>query len=104
MPDLEQIHQELPDNMQIIGILFDVKSMDVPQYQKALDIVEETGVTYTSLIGNESMTGLLRSVRAVPTSFFVDSNGCIIGSAVVGADPAAYQAVLEELEKEYGRD
>lgn len=69
MPDLEQIHQELPDNMQMIGILCDVESMDVPQYQEALEIVKETGVTYPSLIGNGSMTGLLQSVYAVPTSF-----------------------------------
>lgn len=97
MPDLEKIYQELPDNIQMIGILCDVMSMDAPQYRKALEIVEETGVTYPCLIGNESMTGFLSSVRAVPTSFFVDSDGCIIGSPIVGADPAAYQTRLEEL-------
>ena len=104
MPDLEQIHQELPDNMQMIGILCDVESMDVPQYQEALEIVKETGVTYPSLIGNGSMTGLLQSVYAVPTSFFVDSNGCMIGAPVVGANLDAYKILLEELEVEYGMD
>lgn len=104
MPDLELIHQELPDNIQIIGILCDVQSMDVPQYQKALDLVEETGVTYPSLIGNESMAGFLYGVQAVPTSFFVDSKGCMIGSPIVGADPAAYLTRLEELKEEYGKD
>ena len=104
MPDLEQIHQELPDNMQMIGILCDVESMDVPQYQEALEIVKETGVTYPSLIGNGSMTGLLQSVYAVPTSFFVDSNGCMIGAPVVGANLDAYKILLQELEVEYGMD
>lgn len=102
MPELEEIHKDLPDRFQMIGVLCDVSGENSAQYPTALEIVEKTGVTYPSLIGSESMEDFLGTISAVPVSFFVDSDGCVIGDPVIGADIETYKARIEELKAIYG--
>ena len=49
-------------------------------------LAEETGATYPFLIPDAGlMNGLLTGVQAVPTSFFVDSDGNLVGNVYTGS-------------------
>ena len=89
MPDIAKIAEEYRDqDVQILGIVSDVMardgSLDPAQVALAEDIVDETGAgNYTHLMGNGSLGGLLAQIYAVPTTFFVDSEGNQVGNAYV---------------------
>ncbi len=91
MPDLEMLSKEYADkDFQIIGIVCDVSARgsvyDKTLLGNALDIVEETGVTYTSLLPSESLNLIkLSEVYSVPETIFVDENGNIVGESYIGS-------------------
>lgn len=91
MPDLEKLHQEYADKgVQVMGIVCDVSysgdGYEPPLYDAALDIVEDTGVTYTSLLPSDSLDMIkLSEVYSVPETIFVDENGNIVGDSFIGS-------------------
>lgn len=90
MPDLGALSQEYQDKgVQIIGLVSDVLNSDgtinEDQVQTARDIVSETGAAYTHLLPSEDLYGVLSQIQYVPTTFFVDSTGAQVGSAVISA-------------------
>lgn len=90
MPDLGELAQEYADeNVQIIGLVSDVLNTDgtisEEQVQTARDIVEQTGADYLHLLPSADLFGVLGQISAVPTTFFVDSEGEQVGYAVVSA-------------------
>lgn len=101
MPELETIHQELPDNMQIIGIVCDLPyEIDIPETQEMADeIVEVTGVTYPSLCVWSYADWFYDTTNVVPTTYFVDSEGNLVGDIIYGADVEAYKAAIKNLGK-----
>lgn len=106
MPDLELISQEYADkDLQIIGIVCDVNynadSYDMNLYQKALDVVEMTGVTYRNLLPSESLDIIkLGEVYSVPETIFVNENGEIVGTNYIGSRSAEdWKAIIDNLMK-----
>lgn len=96
MPELGQWSQELPEGVQLVGLLCDVYSYeDTEQVQAAQRIVEETGADFPHLIGDSSLDSLLMCINAVPTTLFVDGEGNLVGEPVIGANVAAYKAFVE---------
>lgn len=96
MPELGQWSHELPEGVQLVGLLCDVYSYeDTEQVQKARRIVEETGADFPHLIGDSSLDSLLMCISAVPTTLFVDGEGNLVGEPVIGADVSAYKAFVE---------
>lgn len=90
MPDLGELAQEYQDKgVQIIGLVSDVLNTDgtisEDQVETAREIVSETGANYTHLLPSEDLFGVLAQISAVPTTFFVDSEGAQVGSAIVSA-------------------
>ena len=90
MPDLGQLSQEYEgEGLQIIGLLSDALdsdgSVNQDQVDTARQIVEATGASYPHLVPREDLFGLLGQITAVPTTFFVDSQGNQVGSAYLGA-------------------
>lgn len=90
MPDLGQLAQEYQDKgVQIVGLVSDVLNADgtinEEQVQTARDIVAETGAAYTHLLPSNDLFGVLGQISYVPTTFFVDSTGAQVGSAVISA-------------------
>ena len=93
MPDLERLSQEYADkDFQIIGIVCDVNytpdgtGYDADLYERALDIVEMTGVTYRNLLPSNSLDMIkLSEVYSVPETIFVDEDGEIVGTNYVGS-------------------
>ncbi len=90
MPDLGQLSAEYaPKGVQIVGLISDVlKSDGLPdpkQLATAKSIVAKTGANYPHIVPSEEFFGVLGSVPAVPTTFFVDEYGNQVGDAYVGA-------------------
>lgn len=94
MPELAQWHKELPENVQLIGLVSDVnESGDVSAAQK---ILSDTGVEFVNLLSSNSLIPLLSMSQYVPTTYFVDSEGKMVGDPIVGADVNGYKQFVEE--------
>lgn len=71
MPDFEQVHQELGDEVAFVGLAVRESQED------SEGIVEETGVTYD--LGRDPMGDLLTALGgvAMPTTVLVDADGTV---------------------------
>ncbi|MBR2401294.1 MAG: TlpA family protein disulfide reductase [Lachnospiraceae bacterium] len=89
MQYLGELSQEYDKaEFQIIGIISDVaENGDEYSIELAKDLIEETGANYPHLPLNQSLyTNLVGAVTAVPTTFFVNANGELLGY-ISGAYP-----------------
>ncbi|MDR1377990.1 MAG: TlpA family protein disulfide reductase [Synergistaceae bacterium] len=94
MPDLGRLARTMPDGSQLIGVLIDVE--DQESIDEAQEILKETKADFLQILPVEEMNFFLRSVTAIPTTIFVDSQGKIVGSPLIGSrSEAAYRAAVE---------
>lgn len=96
LPELAEWKKELPDNVNLIGLLVDVDEKGSDQYKLAEKIIKETGEDYQHLIATEEFDDMISNLVGVPTTFFVDSTGKIIGEPFAGADVNAYKQTVED--------
>lgn len=103
MPDLDKLALELDkENIGLVGICCDVMDyeggIDEGQLSLAKDIIAETGVHYTNVMLNDmDYLDSVVNTDAVPTTFFVDTDGTVIGSVQVGAvDMETYMKLAHE--------
>ncbi len=96
LPELAEWKKELPDNVNLIGLLVDVDEKGSDQYKLAEKIIKETGADYQHLIATEEFDDMISNLVGVPTTFFVDSTGKIIGEPFAGADVNAYKQTVED--------
>lgn len=91
MPDLGELAKEYEEKgLQIIGIVSDATDYEggYPEetVELAKEIVEETGADYLHLLPSQDLLDrVLFSIQAVPTTFFVDSDGNQLGGIITGA-------------------
>ncbi len=100
MPDLGQIAEDYADaDFQIVGVINDVTSADSPTGATALEQIAETGADYTHLITTaDIIQNVMFDVYAVPTTLFIDSEGKLLCSPVVGSNPyGTWAAAIDEL-------
>ena len=111
MPELAELSHEYAagDNkVQIIGICTDITDGKGQAVQEGVDyakqIVESTGADYLHLVPDEDfMEFLMQEVQAVPTTYFVDSQGKVVGDVAVGArDKASWQKEIDARLAELG--
>lgn len=96
LPELEAWSEEMPDDVQIIGLVGDVNGVDDSgQIQTAQDILAQTGVKYTNIVPNSDLSDLMGTIYAYPTTIFVDSTGNIVGDPIVGADVDGYRSFVK---------
>lgn len=82
LPDLEELHRRLPENVNIISICEDGEL----EPELARQIADDNGITYPILVANDLLqTELIDKINGVPTTFFVDSEGNEIGEPRGGA-------------------
>ena len=106
MPDLAAWSDELPGNVQIVGVVIDappaagsgdkVWGGDAGNIELAKDICSETGVSYTNILASDSVMEAFADVEAVPTTFILDKEGKLVCRPIVGADVDAYKKAVEE--------
>ncbi len=100
MPELQEWYESMPSSVNIIGIVCDIQNENDSYYiNEAQSIVKDTGVTYTNLIPKDGLSKLMNEVSAVPTTYFIDREGNVVGSTVYGADMDAYKREVEKLLK-----
>lgn len=97
MPALGEWAREMPDNVQLIGIVCDLTEEGGETLELAKTILEEADAEFPCLAVSEDLAWLLYSVQGVPTTFFVDGEGRIVGRAILGAYVDQYRARVEEL-------
>lgn len=97
MPELGEWARSMPENVQIIGLVSDLRTAeDTATLDTARLICEKTGADFVSLVANADFDTLLSGVTGVPTTLFVDENGAIVGEPIVGAYVAKYKQFVEE--------
>ena len=89
MPDLAQLPGEFPStDFAILGVIADTP--DASNEATARQLTGSTGVTYTNVIPDHSiMTEMLADVSVVPTTFFVDRTGTVVGKVLAGSHTKA---------------
>lgn len=96
MPELAQWAEDMPDNVQMLGVVVDAESADSDEYALAKQIIEKTGVTYTNVMAKGAFDQFLNNLAGVPTTVFIDKDGKVVGDAVVGAKVEAYKQSVED--------
>lgn len=97
MPELGAWAKEMPDNVQILGLIIDINGEDDTEHRDlAVDITQKADADFTNLIANADFAPVLRSVVGVPTTLFIDGEGKIVGDPIVGADVDGYKKFVEE--------
>ncbi len=96
MAELEELNEEFKQKGgAIVGLLDDVWVSNMKYLDEAKSIITDTGVTYTNLCAWDGYDELLPSV-GTPTTYFIDSNGKVVGDPIVGASPQKYREKMEE--------
>lgn len=108
LPDLEQLNREMEaEGVQIIGILSDVVDMEgnysQENWELGKNIVKEKGVTYPTVLCDVSFFQKQIVIDAVPTTFFVDENGKVVGELQIGSvEKEEYKKLAEDALQKVG--
>lgn len=108
LPDLEQLNKEMEaEGIQIIGILSDVVDVEgnysQENWELGKNILKEKGVTYPTVLCDISSFQKQVAIDAVPTTFFVDENGKVIGEVQIGSvEKAEYKKLAEDALQKVG--
>jgi len=96
MPELEEMNKEFQkEGGAIVGLVDDVPVDNNAYLKEAQSIVKDTGVTYVNLRAWDGYEEVLSSV-GTPTTYFVDSQGKLIGDPILGANVEKYKEKMEE--------
>ncbi len=96
MPELEKMNKEFQKKGgAIVGLVVDVPVDNNAYLKEAQAIVKDTGVTYINLRAWDGYEDVLSSV-GTPTTYFVDSQGKLIGEPILGANLNKYKKKMEE--------
>lgn len=98
MDELAAWSASMPENVQLVGLVSDLYSLeDTETLDTAQMICEATGAdSYLHLVPSQDFYPLMSTVVAVPTTFFVDSTGALVGEPIVGANVSGCMAFVEE--------
>ena len=106
MPDLGILSKSYDSkDFQIVGIVIDAVNnkgaMNPKTVNSAKNIVKTTGADYLHIVPDSTLlNGVLSDIYAVPTTFFVDSEGKIIGQVYTGSRTLKqWQAIVDPLLK-----
>jgi len=102
MPDLGEIAGEYDAaDFQMIGIVSDVIDGDADMLAEAREIIEETGANYPHLLLNEELyMNLVGASDSVPTTYFFNRNGELLGYLVGAQSKAVWEEIINGLLEE----
>jgi thiol-disulfide isomerase/thioredoxin len=87
-------YKNVPENVNLIGIICDVYDGIDSNVDDANDILSEAGAKFMNLRTSDSVYDVTDGISVVPTSFFVDGQGHIIGEMMIGQ---GYDAAISRL-------
>jgi len=91
LSELQRIEDEYK-NVAVVGILFDgvnssTLARDEITIEYAVELMEDKGVSYTVVVPDEHLFNTFcADLMYFPTSYFVDSEGNIVGEQIIGAN------------------
>lgn len=100
MPDLGELAAAYDSaEFQVMGIISDVaEGATEAELENARNLIAQTGAAYPHLLLNESLySNLVGAVDAVPTTFFVNSEGELLGYVVGARAKADWEEIINEL-------
>ncbi|MBQ2802568.1 MAG: TlpA family protein disulfide reductase [Lachnospiraceae bacterium] len=103
MPDLGEIAASYDaSDFQMVGIISDVaEDADEETIKAAKELIEQTKADYPHLLVNESLyLTLLLGVDSVPTTFFVNQKGELLGYVVGAQSRAVWEELITKLLEE----
>ncbi|MCI8418191.1 MAG: TlpA family protein disulfide reductase [Lachnospiraceae bacterium] len=96
MPELGEWVKNMPEEVQLIGLIVDIKGEeDTEHKEKAAAILEEADADFLQLIANADFAPVMEWVIGVPTTLFVDQEGNLVGDPIVGARVDEYKSFVE---------
>ncbi len=97
MPELEELYDQLPEGVNLIGICTDAAGDDKNR-PYAQEVAQQLGVTYLNVVpSKELLSGFLKDVEAIPTTVFFDKNGKQVGDWIVGAPRKVVETYLKSI-------
>lgn len=102
MPDLGEIAGAYDAaDFQLIGIVSDAVEGDADMLAEAKDIIEETGANYPHMLLNEELyMNLVGASDSVPTTYFFNQDGELLGYLVGAQSKAAWEEIINGLLEE----
>lgn len=85
LPKLWTLNEEI-DEVQIIGLIVDVRDKNDEKFDVAREITSEAPDDFLNLIANSDFNDLFMTITLAPATVFVDRQGNIIGQPVIGDD------------------
>ncbi|MBS4882896.1 MAG: TlpA family protein disulfide reductase [Peptoniphilus harei] len=100
MPDLAKLYDEYKDKVNFLGVVVDTNvSMDT-NVGEAQQIIKDSGVNYKNIMPNPTTEDTLVNITAMPTTFFVNSDGKVLGGFVGKADKDSLKATIDKILEE----
>lgn len=100
MPDLVKLHEEYKDKVNFLGVVVDTNASMDSNVEEAQKIIKDSGVNYTNIMPNPTTEDSLVNITAIPTTFFVDSEGKVLGGFVGQQDKESIAATIDKLLEE----
>ncbi len=88
------LYRDLPENVNMIGLVCDVYDGQSGNVEYAEQILTDNNVTFQNLRISTELYDVLYSIDYVPSSFFVDRDGHLIGQML---DGVGYESTVEVL-------
>ena len=84
MDGYARFYETIPENVNLIGIVCDVYDGIDNNVDYANEILSETGAGFMNLRTSDSVYDVTEGIQFIPSCFFVDSEGHIIGDIIMG--------------------
>ena len=94
MGDYARFYESKPDNVNLVGIVCDVYDGIDTNADEANEILDEAGAKFMNLRTSDSIYDVTEEIQVIPSSFFVDREGHIIGEMMMGQ---GYDATISRL-------
>ena len=95
MGDYASLYSKLPDNVNLVAIICDVYDGIDSNVADANDILGDAGAKFLNLRTSDDLYDVVGQFQYVPSSFFVDKNGHLIGEMM---DGAGFDETMERLQ------
>ena len=93
IPDYIDLYQRYKDKgLEIVGVL-----LDRAKKSRLKSFIEEMGISYINVLGNNKVTQKYGNIRAIPTTFIIDTNGNIVEKYVGFTSKETFENKISEL-------
>jgi thiol-disulfide isomerase/thioredoxin len=93
IPDFTEVYKNYKNKgVEIVGI-----SLDQGGWDDVLPFLKTNSISYPIVIGSDKLASEFGDVQYIPTTFFVDKNGYIVGQQVGGMTKSQLESKIKSL-------